>query len=417
MYQVEAGSALRNAIRAVGLRCGAGRVSRNVLALGLTSLLTDISSEMVATVLPVYVVLHLGLTPLHFGVVDGLYNGATAALRLVGGAVADRWRRHKAVAAVGYGVSAACKVGLLVSGGVWPLIAGVVAFDRAAKGLRGAPRDALISFSSPQANLAMSFGVHRMFDATGAMLGPLAALLVLVMVPNGFDLVFASSFSFAVVGVAVLVLFVENVQGSLGAASLARVSLAVRPLVDTAGFFKLIVAASLLSLATVSDGFIYLLLQQQAGFNAGLFPLLYVGTAGSYLLLAVPVGAFADRIGRRTTFVYGYALLALVYLAAVSQGSTWVGLVLCLALLGGYYATTDGVLMALASAMLPANVRGTGLAVLATTTSLGRLVASLVFGGLWTVYGPVVSCLSFCAALLVAIGLAAVALRGIPSNG
>ncbi len=124
------------------------RVPANVVALGVVSLVTDISSEMVTAILPLYLVIGLGLNPLQFGLLDGLYAGATAVLRLVGGHVADRWRRLKAVAGIGYGLSAVSKLGLLAAGTSVAAIGGVLAVDRAGKGIRTAPRDALISLSS-----------------------------------------------------------------------------------------------------------------------------------------------------------------------------------------------------------------------------------------------------------------------------
>ena len=213
MYQIDAVAALRQTARTLRGRPSWPHVSRNVVALGFTSLLTDVSSEMVATVLPIYLVLYLGLTPLQFGLVDGLYHGMTALLRLAGGFASDRTRRDKEVAAVGYGTSALCRIGLLGAGGAWPLIAAIVAVDRAAKGLRAAPRDALISLSSGRAGLATSFGVHRALDSAGAMLGPLLALAILSAAPDAYDLVFVTSFAVAVVGFGVLWLFVRSARG------------------------------------------------------------------------------------------------------------------------------------------------------------------------------------------------------------
>ena len=144
-------------------------VSRTVWCLGLTSFFTDVSSEMVASILPIYLVLHLHLSPLAFGLIDGLYQGFAAVARVAGGFVADRWRSHKAVASVGYGLSAVCKLGLLAAGNVWSLLALTIALDRTGKGIRTAPRDAMISLSTPRAELATAFGVHRALDAAGAM--------------------------------------------------------------------------------------------------------------------------------------------------------------------------------------------------------------------------------------------------------
>ena len=418
MYQIEAVSALRKTVSAARGRWVLSQVSRNVLALGYTSLLTDVSSEMVATVLPIYLVLYLGLTPLYFGFVDGLYHGVTAVLRLVGGLASDRTRRYKEVAAVGYGASALCKIGLVGAGGAWPLIATVVAVDRAAKGLRTAPRDALISLSSERAGLATSFGVHRALDSAGAMLGPLVALAILAAAPDAFDLVFVASFSIAVVGVGVLWLFVERVRDpDPPTTTVRRPGVGVRSLFATRGFGALTVAGTLVSLATISDSFLYLILQQRTGFSAGLFPLLYVGTAACYLVLAVPVGVLADRLGRRRTFLAGYLVLAVAYLVAATPAATTANIGLCLLLLGSYYAMTDGVLMASASSMLSSDVRGTGLAVLTTVISLGRLVASFGFGAAWAAYGPTRPLLWFFAALLGATVMAGVTLGRSPTDG
>ena len=413
MYQVDAVAALRQTVRTLRGRRFWPHVSRNVVALGFTSLLTDVSSEMVATVLPIYLVLYLGLTPLQFGLVDGLYHGMTALLRLAGGFASDRTRRDKEVAAVGYGTSALCRIGLLGAGGAWPIIAAIVAVDRAAKGLRAAPRDALISLSSGRAGLATSFGVHRALDSAGAMLGPLVALAILSAAPDAYDLVFVASFAVAVVGFGVLWLFVRSARGlALDRGATLRPGRAIRSLLRTRGFGGLACAGTLLGLATVSDGFLYLVLQQRTGLNPGLFPLLYVGTAGSFLLLALPAGMLADRFGRRTMFLAGHGVLVLAYLVALPEEVSFGNLAVCVLLLGGYYALTEGVLMALASAMLSAEVRGTGLALLTTMTSLGRLAASIAFGAVWAGYGSTAALTGFVVALVAATGLAAVTLAG-----
>ena len=452
MYQVEAWSALRRA------RCGAGgglgwrHVRGNVWALGFTSLFTDVSSEMVGTVLPVYLVLYLGLTPFQFGIVDGLYHGVTALLRLASGAAVDRTGRSKEIAVAGYGASALSRLALLAAGASWPLIAGVVAFDRAAKGARAVPRDVLISLSSRPDGLATAFGVHRALDGAGAMLGPLVALGILAALPNAFDVVFVASFSVAVVGLGVLALFVTNAErlrppapapasvappasvalpASVAPPAAARSSglsggrfpASVPPsghgatrafaadILLVPGLLRLTAAATLLGAATVSDGFLYLLLQREAGFSPGLFPLLYVGTSGCYLLLAVPAGGLADRIGRQRAFLAGYGLLAAAYAGTMQPGIGLPGVAGCLFLLGAYYALTDGVLMALASGRLPPERRGSGLALLTTAASLARLLASVLFGALWMRFGAAPALSAFLIALVVGLATSAVLLR------
>ena len=447
MYQVEAWSALRRARSDAGGGFRWLHVRRNVWALGFTSLFTDVSSEMVGTVLPVYLVLYLGLTPFQFGIVDGLYHGVTALLRLASGVAVDRGGRAKEIAFAGYGTSAACRLGLLAAGASWPLIAGVVALDRAAKGARAVPRDVLISLSSRPDGLATAFGVHRALDSAGAMLGPLVALAILAALPNAFDVVFVASFSVALVGLGVLALFVANAERpsapapasarplsgtprasapltggppagappaaapGAGAPAAAAPFAAARRILADPGLLRLTVAATLLGAATISDGFLYLLLQRGAGFSPGLFPLLYVGTSACYLLLAVPAGGLADRIGRQRAYLSGYGLLAGAYLAAMQAGIGVPGVAACLVLLGAHYALTDGVLMAVASGRLPPERRGSGLALLTTATSLARLLASVLFGVLWTRYGVETAVPVFLVGLGTAIAIAVVVLR------
>ena len=446
MYQVEAWSALRRARRDAGGRFRWLHVSGTVWALGFTSLFTDVSSEMVGTVLPVYLVLYLGLTPFQFGIVDGLYHGVTALLRLASGIAVDRTGRSKEIALAGYGASAASRLAMLAAGASWPLIAGVVAFDRAAKGARAVPRDVLISLSSRRDGLATAFGVHRALDSAGAMLGPLVALAILGTLPNAFDVVFVASFSVALVGLGVLLLFVTNAErapasapaiagvpplatgrgrasssggpaGPLAPSGPDATRSLIAGILRTPGLLRLTVAATMLAAATVSDGFLYLLLQREAGFSPGLFPLLYVGTSGCYLALAVPAGGLADRIGRQRAFLAGYGLLAAAYLTTMQSGTGLPGIAACLFLLGAHYALTDGVLIAFASGRLPTERRGSGLALLTTAAGLARLLGSVVFGMLWTRYGAGTAVPVFLIALAAAIAAGAVLLRDTGGKG
>src|SRR5262247_3371149 len=156
------------------------RVSPVVWALGLTSFLTDISSEMVNSVLPVYLVLHLHLSPLQYGTIDGVYNGlAVTLVSLAAGLTADRTKRHKEVALAGYEFSAVCKLLLLAAGGVWGWLIVITGLDRIGKGIRTAPRDAMISLNTPPRLMASAFAVHRALDAGGSLLGPLVAFILL----------------------------------------------------------------------------------------------------------------------------------------------------------------------------------------------------------------------------------------------
>ncbi|MFE6501349.1 MFS transporter [Kitasatospora sp. NPDC057738] len=372
-----------------------------VVALGAVSLVTDISSEMVTAVLPLYLLTGLGLSPLGFGLLDGIQNGFSALVRLVGGHLSDRRgrdgaARHKTVAAVGYGLSALCRPLLLFVHTV-PLIGAVIAVDRTGKGLRTAPRDAMISLATEPAHRGRAFGVHRAMDTAGALLGPLTAFLVLRLAGgplladggerHGYDAVFAVSACVAALGVLILLLFVPNRQQgddlSTSAPSL-RDSLT---LLRLPGLRRLTLCAVLLGLTTVSDSFLYLLVQRRLDLPVGLFPLLPLGTAAAFLLLAVPLGALADRIGRHRLFLAGHGVLLLAYGLLLSPLRGLPAVLCVLVLHGTFYAATDGVLAAAAADAVPAEQRGAGLALVGTGQALARFACSLLFGALWGVVG------------------------------
>lgn len=412
MYQIEnSGQVLRSRPSRSRLRLGRPQVSQTVLLLGFTSMVTDISSEMVSTILPMYLVLNLGLSPFAFGVIDGLYLGAAAIVRLVGGFLADRSRRPKEIAVAGYAFSALSRVGLLVVGGVWTLLASVVLIDRLGKGIRTAPRDAMISLSSDHEELGTAFGVHRAMDTAGAMIGPLIAFAILTLAPGSYDAIFIVSFCFAVVGVGIIGSFVRNPPLRVAADDAGpppTPSLrAALGLVRDARLARLLLVAAALSLATMSDGFIYLTLQRRLDFTVGLFPLLYVATALIFMLLAIPMGRLADRVGRGRVFVAGYLVLLALYGLLLLPGDGAAPVIVALILLGVAYAATDGVLMALASALLPPDLRTSGLALVTTATNLGRLAASILFGALWTWQGVSAAIWAFTGGLVAATLLAA----------
>lgn len=407
MYRVLDSSALLAARRRLAQARHEHRplVARTVVLLGFTSLFTDISSEMVSAILPLYLVSIRGLDPLQFGVIDGIYQGGSAIVRVVFGYVADRLRRYRDVAAAGYGLSALSKLGLVLVGGAWTAIGGLVLADRIGKGIRTAPRDAMISLSSARDQLGLAFGVHRAMDTCGAMIGPLLAFALLAIAPDNFDGLFLISFCFALIGLAVLVFLVREPKGTEGAAEPPPhpTTREAARLVRIPRLRVLLAVTGVLSLLTVSDAFIYLELQRRIDFNASIFPLLYFGTALTFMLLAVPVGRLADRAGRERVFVGGYVVLLLVYVLVQAAPATTLLLLASMAMLGTYYAATDGVLAALGSALTPEPLRGTGLAVLGTVTGVGRFGASILFGAAWTIYGPTTALTVFSAALGTAL--------------
>jgi MFS family permease len=367
---------------------------------------------MVSSTLPLYLFVHLQLSAVQFGVIDGLYQGVTAFARLASGLVSDRWRHYKLVAAVGYGLSAVCKLGLLATGSSWGSVAAVLSADRLGKGIRTAPRDAMISLTTRPEALASAFGVHRAMDTIGVLVGPLLAFWIVSSMPNRFDALFVVSFAIALIGLAILVLLVDG-RRSGDLEKKRRVTVDLAGLLRNRPFVSISAVAALTSFVVVSDAFFYLLLQWKRGSGAESIPLLYAGTASSYLVLAAPLGRLADRIGRSTVFLMGQACMVLIYAGvAMLDIDLWM-LVLFLLLHGAYYAATDGVLAALVSGSTPEETRASGLAALSTATSLTRLAGSVLAGVIWSWRGPGAVVTLALAATLAAVILSALALKGV----
>lgn len=388
------------------------RVSSVVIALGVVSLLTDISSESVAAILPLYITGVIGLSTIAYGFIDGIYQGISAVVRIAGGWAADRGDQPKWIAFFGYAVSAVARVGLLFATSFSALTA-VLAIDRLGKGVRTAPRDALIAASSHSESLGRSFGMHRMLDTVGAALGPLVAFVILLLIPDGYSTVFVVSLGFAILGVAVLGLLVPNrrPRAEREAPAAPRVTFQWRQLRDPR-LRRLLMVSALLGILTIGDGFIYLVLQSRSGFAAEWFPLLYVGTNVAFLAMSLPLGRLADRIGRSRVFIAGYlALLAAYLTAAVPVAGVTITL-LCLLFLGLFYAATDGVLSALATQFTPPGSTATGIAAAQTVVAVCRLLASTGFGFLWFFAGRETAMFAVAAALALAIPVGAILLRG-----
>lgn len=392
------------------------RIPATVIGLGMVSLLTDVSSESVAAVLPLYLTVVLGFGPLAYGFIDGINQAVSALVRLVGGWWADTTRRPKPVATVGYAGSALSRFGLLLLQGFWPITA-MITVDRLGKGLRTGPRDAMIAAASDPRELGRNFGVHRALDTTGALIGPLLAFAILLAVPyglGGYRSVFAVSAAFAVIGVAVLVLAVPAVRRPEPPVRPTRRP-PLRELVRPRNP-RLLVAAGLLGVVTIGDGFLYLALAESAFSGGGIppqaFPLLFVGTSATYLLLAVPFGRLADRFGRWKVFLGGQLMLLGAYLITAGGSVGLIGVIGILALLGLYYAATDGVLSALAAERAPDDRRASAIAAAQTVVAVTRFGASVGFGLLWQVTDQRTALLVVAAGLIAAIPAAGVLLAG-----
>lgn len=383
-------------------------LSHNLLALGFTSFFTDISSEMVVAIVPLFLTTSLGFSIFGFAAYEAAYQGTNAVFRIWGGSIADHRQSHKKTAATGYSISAFTRLGLVASAFVaWVPAVPFLLADRIGKGLRTAPRDALISLSTAPDRLAMAFGVHRAMDTAGALLGPLVAFAVLSAAPGAFDAVFVISAMFAAVGVAVIWMFAqEKPQKRRIENQRPRIIDQWREVKDTKGVAGIAGAIAMLSIVTVGDAFIYLVIQQTNSLSARFFPLLFVGTALIYLLLAVPLGRLADRVGTRPVFLAGNLLLIVMYLVLGFSGLGLVASLICLGLLGAYYAATDGVIPAMVSQLVGTHVRASGIAFITVVIAVGRMLSALLFASLFETLGKtstmVVLSIAMGAAVIVA---------------
>ncbi|MCI3934308.1 MFS transporter [Streptomyces sp. AN091965] len=382
------------------------RVPPTVVALGAVSLVTDASAEMVTAVLPLYLMYGIGVGYLQLGALDGLYTGATALLRLGGGYAADRLGRPKAVAAVGYGLSALTKLGLPWVGTSAGSVGLLLAADRTGKGLRTAPRDALITGATPEEHLGRAFGAHRAMDAAGALLGPLFAFAVLLAVPGDYDAVFVVSFFLAVAGVVLLGVCVrpDRVPSAPGRTRVTRACLTALGARDVRG---VVLTSGLLGLATAGDMFLYVALQQRTDLPARVLPLLPVATALVFTVAAAPLGRLADRVGRWRLFLAGHGVLLVAYACVAAAPAAVATAVVVLALYGLFYAATDGVLIAHVGPRLPVRARTTGLAVVQTSQALARASGAVAFGAVAATAGLAPAFAAFAVALLVVVAVAA----------
>ncbi|HEY6000904.1 MAG TPA: MFS transporter [bacterium] len=382
---------------------GAG-VPRNVKALGAVSLLTDASSEMVYPVLPLFLANVLGAPVTAIGVIESVAEGTASFLKVFSGWLSDRVGRRRPLIALGYSISNVVKP-LLALTASWPSVLALRFADRFGKGVRTAPRDALIADSGDAARRGRDFGFHRALDTVGAAIGPLAAWAILTLAPGGYRTIFWMS---AVPGtLAIIVVFaaVREVRGRRAAVGEAgagqrrpvlRLRHLGRPFVLFTG------ASAVFALGNSSDALL-ILRAQDVGAAAALIPLMYfvfnvVGAAA-----AVPLGALSDRIGRRTMLCGGFAGYALVYAGFALVGEPRVAWLL-FALYGIPYAATEGMARAFVCDLVPADVRATAVGGYTFALGLAALPASAVAGLLWDTVGHAAP-FAVSAALMAAAGV------------
>jgi MFS family permease len=360
------------------------QIPRSIWALGLVSLLMDTSSEMVNALLPLYLVTVLGASTAIVGVIEGIAEATASTVKIVSGALSDRLGRRKPIVAAGYGLAAASKPIFPLAGSVaWIIAARFI--DRVGKGIRDAPRDALIADISPAEIRGAAFGLRQSLDTAGAFLGPLFAILIMIATTGNFTIAFWIAVIPAVLSFAVVLLAVDEpepvadeiVRPSLSGAALARLG---------GPFWFLVGVATIFTLARFSEAFL-LLRAQSVGFSPTLAPVVMLIMNIVYALAAWPAGRLSDRLGRDGLLLGGFAMLVVsdLMLAFASGGPA---VAVAAAVWGLHMGLTQGLLASLVADTAPDDLRGTAFGVFNLVTGIGALAASIVAGTLWQLFGP-----------------------------
>jgi MFS family permease len=360
-------------------------IPAGVWALGIVSLFMDLSSEMIHALLPLYLVSVLGTSMVTVGVVEGLAEAAASIVKIFSGALSDRMGKRKALAAFGYGLAAFTKPIFALATSVGWLIAARF-IDRVGKGIRGAPRDALIADLAPPELRGASYGLRQSLDTVGAVLGPLAAIAFMLLLANNFTAVFWIAVIPAFLSLAVIVFAVSDphrpaetapVRSPLSAAELRRLA---------APYWIVVAIATVFTLARFSEAFL-LLRAQSVGLTLALVPAVMVVMNLVYAAAAWPAGVLSDQIGRYGLLAGGFALLAVADLT-LAFGSSIAAVGIGVALWGLHMGLTQGLLASLIADTAPAELRGTAFGMFNLVTGLAMLAASIIAGALWDSAGP-----------------------------
>jgi len=355
-------------------------IPRSVWALGFVSLLMDISSEMIHALLPLYMVSVLGTSVLAVGLIEGVAEATAAFTKVFSGTLSDRLGKRKLLTVIGYGLAALTKpVFPLAPGLEWLTAARLL--DRVGKGIRGAPRDALIADVTPAELRGAAFGLRQALDTIGAFFGPLLAILLMWLTASHFQTVFWVAVVPAFMALYVLVAFVH--EPDKPAATSARAAAPVLHELARLGirYWRLVMLATLFTLARFSEAFL-LLRGQALGLAALWAPAVLLLMSLAYALSAYPAGALSDRMGRQGVLMVGLALLVMAdLLLAWLPGVP--GLALGVILWGLHMGFTQGVFSALIADSAPEALRGTAFGVFYLVTGGTLLAASVLAGGLW----------------------------------
>jgi MFS family permease len=377
----------------------------SVWALGLVSLFMDLSSEMIHALLPLYLVSVLGASALTVGFIEGVAEATASIVKVFSGALSDYLGRRKLLATLGYGIAAITKpVFPLASGIAWLTAARFV--DRVGKGIRGAPRDALVADLTPADLRGTAFGLRQSLDTVGAVLGPLAAIVFMAVLADNFTAVFWIAVVPAFVSLAIIVFGVHEPERAPGTrvvrTPLSRTELAR---LDTT-YWMVVGVSAIFTLARFSEAFL-LLRALSVGLHLTFVPVVMVVMNVVYSLSAWPAGALSDSIGRYRLIVAGFVLLVLADLV-LALGSSVFSVMIGVALWGLHMGLTQGLLAALVADTAPPELRGTAFGVFNLVSGVALLAASVVAGLLWDMIGP--SGTFFAGALITAAALAALPL-------
>ncbi len=360
------------------------RIPHNVWILSITSFLTDISSEMLFNLLPLFLVNVLGVRTSVVGLIEGLAETTASLIKLGSGALSDYLENRKTLTVIGYGLSALAKP-LLFFANTWGWVLGVRFTDRIGKGIRSSPRDALLADSTPEDRRGLAFGLHRAADTAGAFTGLVIAALVVwatqagaaELSRNTFQKVTLVSIIPAFLGVTVLALGAHEVVVSRTSRESRRLKFSG---LDRK-FWAFLVVVVIFSLGNSADAFI-ILRAQERGLNVLQVLGMLLTFNAVYTIIASPAGALSDRIGRRAILIAGWLVYGLIYLgfAAANTGAQiW----LFYGVYGLYYALTEGASRAFVADLVPQEQRGTAYGLFHAGVGLAALPASLIAGILW----------------------------------
>lgn len=379
----------------------------NVIVFGLVSLLTDISSEMIYPLLPLFLVTTLGAGPAFLGIIEGVAESTAALLKLYSGVLADRVRSRKGLVLAGYGVSALARPLVAFAGSAVQVLA-IRFIDRTGKGVRTSPRDALIADAVDGGNRGRAFGFHRSMDHAGALLGPLLASALMFTVTKDLRTIFLLSAIPGLLAVALIALRIKETPRAPQAVA-ARSSMGRLP---AGPLRRYLLVLFFFTLGNSSDAFL-LLKATQAGVPAARVGMLWAFFHLVKMLAVFPFGSLSDRVGRRVMIVAGWGVYALAYAGFALAGAEW-QIWLLFMVYGLFYGMTEGVEKAFVVDLATSDQRGTAFGWFNFAIGAGALPASLLFGLIWQLAGSGAAFLSGAALA----GMAAVLLvLVVPADG